>query len=73
MDSKNEIIGEDLICYNIERMSGIELIATDNLIDHLRLVERDKKLCLPSHIVFEGDVSNKEVGQSSSAAAVVLI
>jgi len=52
LDSKDDVVSSDLTCYNIERMSGIEVILTDNLLDHLRLVERDKKLCVFHHASF---------------------
>jgi hypothetical protein len=52
LDPKDDIIGTDLTCHTIERVSGIEVILTDNLVDHLRLVEGDKKLCVFHHASF---------------------
>lgn len=49
-DPKHDIIESDLTCRNVERIAGIEVVPTDNLVDHLRLVDRDKKLCLFQHI-----------------------
>jgi hypothetical protein len=52
LDPKRDVVGSDLTCYSIERMSGIEVILTDNLLDHLRLVEGDRKLCVFHHASF---------------------
>ena len=52
LDLKENVVSADLVCYNIERMSGIEVLWTDNLLDHLRLVEGDKKLCVFHHASF---------------------
>lgn len=51
-DPKYNIIAVDLTCRNIERVAGIEIVPTDNLVDHLRLVDRDKKLCVFHHVAF---------------------
>ncbi|KAF1842936.1 uncharacterized protein K460DRAFT_291120 [Cucurbitaria berberidis CBS 394.84] len=51
-DPKYSVIGTDLTCRNIDRISGIEVVPTDNLIDHLRLVERDTKVCVFHHVSF---------------------
>jgi hypothetical protein len=32
--------------YNLERLAGIEILWTNNIADHLRLVEDDSKLCI---------------------------
>jgi hypothetical protein len=52
LDSKDDVVSKDLTCHSIERMSGIEVLWTDNLLDHLRLVEGDKKLCVFHHASF---------------------
>lgn len=52
VDPENDVIGSDLTCYSIERMSGIEVLLIDNLLDHLRLVKGDKKLCVFHHASF---------------------
>jgi len=52
LDPKENVVSADLVCHNIERMSGIEVLWTDNLLDHLRLVEGDKKLCVFHHASF---------------------
>ncbi|KAI4666198.1 uncharacterized protein J4E88_010493 [Alternaria novae-zelandiae] len=52
LDPNENVVSADLVCYNIERMSGIEVLWTDNLLDHLRLVEGDKKLCVFHHASF---------------------
>lgn len=48
----NVILGQDFTARNIDRVSGIGIIWTDNLADHLRLVERDKKVCMFQHVPF---------------------
>lgn len=52
VDPKNVVIGTDLTARNIDHISEIEIVSTDNLVDHLRLVERDKKLCIFHHVSF---------------------
>jgi hypothetical protein len=52
LDPKDNIIGTDLTCHTIERVSGIEVVPTDNVLDHLRLVEGDKKVCIFHHASF---------------------
>ena len=52
IQSKDDIVGVDLTFYNIERVSGIKMIPTDNLLDHLLLVDEDKKLCVFHHVSF---------------------
>lgn len=36
--------------YNIEQIAGIEIVWTDNLADHLRLVESDTKVAIFHHV-----------------------
>jgi hypothetical protein len=50
--SENDVIRMDLTARNIDRISGIEVVPTDNLVDHLRLVEMGKKLCIFHHVSF---------------------
>jgi hypothetical protein len=50
--TNNDVVGMDLTCRNIERIAGIEIVPTNNLIDHLRLVDKDKKLCVFHHVTF---------------------
>lgn len=38
--------------FNIRRFAGLEIQWTDNLADHLRLVDYDTKLCIFYHITF---------------------
>jgi hypothetical protein len=38
--------------YNIEKVAGIEIVWTDNLADHLRLIEGDTKLAIFHHATF---------------------
>jgi hypothetical protein len=49
---ENYILGSELTARNIDRIAKISIIWTDNLVDHLRLVERDKKLCVFHHASF---------------------
>jgi hypothetical protein len=51
-NSNHDVFSTDLTCRNIERIAGIEIVPTDNLMDHLRLVDKDKKLCLFRHVTF---------------------
>ncbi|ORY14049.1 hypothetical protein BCR34DRAFT_480130 [Clohesyomyces aquaticus] len=44
------VIGTDLTARSVNRI--FEVVLTDNLVDHLRLVEKEKKLCLFHHISF---------------------
>lgn len=50
--SEGLAVGTDLTARNIDRISGIEIALTDNLVDHLRLVEKDTKLCIFHHVSF---------------------
>jgi hypothetical protein len=52
LDPKDDVIGTDLTCHTIERVSCIEIVPTDNLLDHLRLVEGDRKVCVFHHASF---------------------
>ena len=52
LETKDDIIGVGLTFYNIERVSGIKMIPTDNLLDHLLLVDEDRKLCVFHHASF---------------------
>ena len=52
LHTKEDVVSTDLVCHDIERMSGMEVLWTDNLLDHLRLVEGDKKLCVFHHASF---------------------
>ncbi|KAF9882810.1 hypothetical protein FE257_005117 [Aspergillus nanangensis] len=38
--------------YNIEKIAGIEIFWTDNLADHLRLMEDDTKVAIFHHVTF---------------------
>ncbi|KAL4874551.1 hypothetical protein BJY04DRAFT_225862 [Aspergillus karnatakaensis] len=38
--------------YNVEKLAGIEIVWTDNLADHLRLVEGDGKVAIFHHVTF---------------------
>jgi hypothetical protein len=38
--------------YNLERLAGIKIVWTNNIADHLRLVEDDSKLCVFHHTTF---------------------
>jgi hypothetical protein len=51
-DSNYGVIEMDLTCRNIERLTGIEIVPTDNLVDHLRFLEKSKKLYLFHHTAF---------------------
>ncbi|KAF2734545.1 hypothetical protein EJ04DRAFT_534787 [Polyplosphaeria fusca] len=38
--------------YNLRRYTGVEIVWTDNLADHLRLMDDDARLCVFSHVAF---------------------
>lgn len=43
---------EDFTAFNIRRFAGLEIQWTNNLIDHLRLIENDTRLCIFHHVTF---------------------
>jgi hypothetical protein len=49
---ENVVFGSDFTARNINQISKIEIIWTNNLADHLRLVEKDRKLCVFHHVTF---------------------
>ncbi|KAL6707080.1 hypothetical protein ACN47E_004832 [Coniothyrium glycines] len=49
---EHAIFGSEITCRNIEHMTNIQVVPTDNLADHMRLVESGKKLCMFRHIAF---------------------
>jgi hypothetical protein len=51
-DSEDVILGTDLTARNIDHDANIEIIWTDNLVDHLRLADDDRKLCIFHHASF---------------------
>jgi len=52
LKADDTIIGVGLTFYNIERVSGIKMVPTDNLLDHLLLVDEDKKMRVFHHASF---------------------
>lgn len=52
MDHDEALIETDLTARNIASISGIEIVFTDNIADHLRLIARDRKLCIFHHVTF---------------------
>ncbi|KAF2855174.1 hypothetical protein T440DRAFT_464470 [Plenodomus tracheiphilus IPT5] len=51
-DPKYSVMGTDFTCRNIDRISGIEVVPTDNLVDHLRLMQGDRKVCVFHQVMF---------------------
>lgn len=49
-DPQHEVLGADFTCRNVEHIADIEIVPTNNLLDHLRLVDRDKKLYVFQHV-----------------------
>ncbi|QKX61725.1 uncharacterized protein TRUGW13939_08880 [Talaromyces rugulosus] len=45
-------LDQDFTGHNIEQIAGIKIVWTDNLADHLRLVERDTKVAIFHHVTF---------------------
>jgi hypothetical protein len=43
---------EEFTAYNMQRLAGLKIQWTNNLIDHLRLIENDTKLCIFHHVTF---------------------
>jgi hypothetical protein len=41
-----------LTAYNLRQYTGINVVWTDNLADHLRLINDDKELCIFPHVTF---------------------
>ncbi|KAF2025689.1 hypothetical protein EK21DRAFT_75819 [Setomelanomma holmii] len=51
-DAEKIALAMDFTARNIVNTAGIAIIWTDNLVDHLRLVDNDKKLCVFHHVSF---------------------
>jgi hypothetical protein len=51
-DTESATFGTDFTARNISRVAKIGIIWTDNLVDHLRLMESDRKLCVFHHASF---------------------
>lgn len=45
-------LGTDFTARNIVKFAGIDIVWVDNLLDHLRLVDGDRKLCVFHHVSF---------------------
>jgi len=43
---------EEFTALNLRRFAGLEIQLTNNLADHLRLIENDTKLCIFHHVTF---------------------
>jgi hypothetical protein len=52
VDTESATLGTDFTARNINRVAKIGIIWTDNLVDHLRLMESDRKLCVFHHASF---------------------
>ena len=50
--SGNTKFDEDFTAFNLQRLAGLEIRWTDNLADHLRLIENDRTLCIFHHATF---------------------
>jgi hypothetical protein len=51
-DTENVVLGSETTAPNIDRVAKIEIVWTNNLVDHLRLVEKDKKVYVFHHVSF---------------------
>ncbi|PVH96274.1 hypothetical protein DM02DRAFT_569914 [Periconia macrospinosa] len=51
-DSEKIKFETEMTAFNITRYTGLKIRWTDNLADHLRLIENDKELCIFHHITF---------------------
>jgi hypothetical protein len=51
-DPGNTKFDEDFTAFNLQRLAGLEIRWTDNLADHLRLIENDRTLCIFHHATF---------------------
>lgn len=52
---------ESFTAFNLQRLAGLEILWTDNLVDHLRLIENDTKLYIFHHVAF---LRRQELGLS---------
>jgi hypothetical protein len=51
-DTDDTVLTTDFTARNIDRDANIKIIWTNNLVDHLPLVDKDKKLCIFHHAPF---------------------
>lgn len=51
-DSGSIKFGDDFTALNLRRIAGIEIYWTNNLADHLRMIDNDTKLCIFHHATF---------------------
>jgi hypothetical protein len=52
IDSGKTKFSEEFTAFNIRRLAGLEIRWTENLADHLRLIENDRTLCVFHHVTF---------------------
>jgi hypothetical protein len=52
VDPENVKFGSDFNAYNIQRFAGLKIQWTDNINDHLRLIEEETILCIFHHVTF---------------------
>jgi hypothetical protein len=52
IDPENLKFGSDFNAYNIQQFAGLKIQWTDNINDHLRLIEEETILCIFHHVTF---------------------
>ena len=51
-ESKDVVFEEEFTAFNLQRFTGLEIQWTNNLADHLRLIDNDKRLYIFHHATF---------------------
>lgn len=51
-DADNLTFEEEFTVFNLQRFTGLEIQWSNNLADHLRLIDNDRKLCVFHHATF---------------------
>ncbi|CAN9444133.1 unnamed protein product [Alternaria alternata] len=51
-DTGNMIFEEEFTLFNLQRFTGLDIQWSNNLADHLRLIDNDRKLCVFHHATF---------------------
>jgi hypothetical protein len=51
-DTGNLIFEEEFTVFNLQRFTGLEIHWSNNIADHLRLIDNDRKICIFHHATF---------------------
>ncbi|KAF2656358.1 hypothetical protein K491DRAFT_656664 [Lophiostoma macrostomum CBS 122681] len=71
-DTEKSRFGADITAYNIQRYTGIRIRWTNNLADHLRLVDDDTKLCIFHHLTYLNRHLNSPILPTDLAKETIL-